>query len=146
MIGLSWMWKRISPVELGVRHVPGRAIWLQHTCQVISLHTKDAELSCGWNAFLWCMPSPTARRITPNLHLSGYISSPRTPNLSGSYNHIHLWQDTRLPLNKMTKSIPNTPIAPDAFGLTNFPHFIMVMRWLCAPLWVVCQDRSPMFM
>jgi hypothetical protein len=28
-----------------------RVTWLQHTRQVLILHTKDAELSRGWNAF-----------------------------------------------------------------------------------------------
>ncbi len=37
----------------------------------------------------------------------------------------------------------STPIAPAGFGSTNFPHFVMVMSWLCAPLWVVSKDREP---
>ena len=58
-----------------------------------------------------------------------------------SYEKVIIWQDIYLNIYKMISRIPRTPIAPTAFALMSFLHFVIVLSWLRTSLWVVLNKN-----
>ena len=124
---VSWPMKDQN--SIGVWHIVG-----------IRRTLRDEENTLIWGCLTTVGYAAITIRGASNIARKLYIGQSRILDLIDipTNRYIFDWWDGCLPICNTIPEIPNTPIAYDALWSTNFPQFIMVMSWFCAPLWVVC--------